>query len=162
MTRRKDLATAAPLSVECIVPARAKIPSRRRLQRWAQTAVGARGTGHELALQVVSAARMQRLNFKFLGKNKPTNVLSFPAAAVPGVRPRPMGDIVICPSVLRREAREQGKPIDAHWAHLVIHGALHLLGYDHEQDRDAKRMERRETVLMRKLGFGDPYRRVYD
>jgi probable rRNA maturation factor len=162
MSRRKTASAVAPLVIECMVPARAKAPSRRRLQRWLQVAVGTRGRGHELALQLVSSTRMQSLNFKFRGKNKPTNVLSFSPTPVPGVSPRPLGDIVICPTVLRREAREQGKSQDAHWAHLVIHGALHLLGYDHERDQDAKRMERRETVLMRKLGFTDPYRRVYD
>jgi probable rRNA maturation factor len=162
MSPRKTSTVAAPLVIECMVPAHMKAPSRRRLQGWIQAAVGTRGRGHELALQLVSSTRMRSLNFKFRGKDKPTNVLSFPPTAVPGVAPRPLGDIVICPSVLRREAREQGKSQDAHWAHLVIHGALHLLGYDHERDQDAKRMERRETLLMRKLGFTDPYRRIYD
>ncbi len=77
---------------------------------------------------------MRMLNRRYRGKDKPTNVLAFPAAPAPGVRPRPLGDVVICPAVLRREARAQGKSERAHWAHLVVHGTLHLVGYDHEGD----------------------------
>ena len=76
----------------------------------------------------------------------------------PAVRPRPLGDVVICPAVLKREAREQGKPERAHWAHLLVHGVLHLIGYDHEDDHDARRMERREIAVLRRLGFDNPYR----
>ena len=73
------------------------------------------------------------------------------------MQPLPLGDVVICPAVLRREAREQGKAERAHWAHLVVHGTLHLAGYDHEQDDDARRMERREIAVLRALGFDNPY-----
>ena len=75
-----------------------------------------------------------------------------------GAGPLPLGDVVICPAVLRREAREQGKAERAHWAHLVVHGALHLAGYDHEDDADATRMERREIAVLKRLGFPNPYR----
>jgi probable rRNA maturation factor len=111
-----------------------------------------------MALQIVSAPRMRRLNRRYRGKDRPTNVLSFPAAPSPGVRPRPLGDVLICPVVLRREARAQGKSEQAHWAHLVVHGTLHLAGYDHEEDRDAARMERREIAVLKRLGFSNPYR----
>jgi probable rRNA maturation factor len=107
---------------------------------------------------VVSAPRMRVLNRRYRGKDKPTNVLSFPAAAAPGVKPRPLGDVVICPTVLRREALAQGKREVAHWAHLIVHGTLHLIGYDHEVDGDAVRMERREVAVLKKLGFPNPYR----
>ena len=87
--------------------------------------------------------------------------LSFPADAPPiGGTPRellPFGDLVICAEVVEREAREQGKPLAAHWAHMVVHGALHLQGYDHENERDAGIMEARETALLAELGFSDPY-----
>jgi len=128
------------------------------MARWAVAALGARGTGCEMALQVVSAPRMRLLNRRYRGKDKPTNVLSFPATPAPDVKPRPLGDVLICPAVLRREARAQGKSEQAHWAHLVVHGTLHLAGYDHEQARDAVRMERREIAVMRRLGFANPYR----
>ena len=103
-------------------------------------------------------AEVHALNREWRGKDKPTNVLSFPTTAPAGVKPQPLGDIVICPAVLKREAREQGKPERAHWAHLVVHGTLHLVGYDHEDDADARRMERREVAVLRRLGFPDPYR----
>jgi probable rRNA maturation factor len=150
----------AALIVECLVPARERAPARRRLALWVDTALGARGAGRELAVQVVSAARMRRLNRQYRGQDRPTNVLAFPAATGLVLQPRPLGDVVICPAVLRREAREQGKAVEAHWAHLVVHGALHLVGYDHQHDRDAACMERREIAVLRRLGFANPYRPV--
>ncbi|HVH82691.1 MAG TPA: rRNA maturation RNase YbeY, partial [Steroidobacteraceae bacterium] len=92
--------------------------------------------------------------------NQPTNVLSFPPPAMPGgTQPgaRALGDLVICPGVLRGEARAQAKALKAHWAHLIVHGALHLIGYDHQGEADARRMERREIAVLRRLGFANPY-----
>jgi probable rRNA maturation factor len=146
------------LIVDCRVPPRVRAPSCRLLARWADAALGTRGIGHEMAVQVVSTARMRLLNRKYRGKDKPTNVLAFPATAAPGVRPCPLGDVVICPVVLRREAKAQRKSESAHWAHLVVHGTLHLAGYDHENDADAARMERREIAVLKRLGFSNPYR----
>ena len=146
------------LIVDCRIPPRVRAPSRRLMARWADAALGAKGTGCEMALQVVSAPRMQALNFQYRGKDKPTNVLAFPAVATAGAHPLPLGDVVICPAVLQQEARSQGKPERAHWAHLVVHGTLHLAGYDHERDEDAGRMERREIAVLRSLGFPNPYR----
>ena len=110
---------------------------------------------------MVGPAESRRLNSRFRGKDKPTNVLSFPAAPLPAAlssEVRPLGDLVICPQVLRSEAREQRKTLRAHWAHLVVHGALHLIGYDHERESEASRMERREIRVLRRLGFANPYR----
>jgi probable rRNA maturation factor len=140
-------------------------------------AIGRRAAGGELGVRVVGAAESRRLNARYRGKDKPTNVLSFPpyAPRASGGRPpskseekpvcrspqgvgRPLGDLVICAQVVRTEAREQGKRLEAHWAHLVVHGALHLIGYDHEREAEAKRMERREVVVLRRLGFANPYR----
>jgi len=135
----------------------ARMPSARSLAGWAGAALGARAAGKEIAVQLVSANESRRLNLQYRGKDLPTNVLSFPTTAPPGIRPQPLGDLVICPVVLKREAREQGKSERAHWAHLVVHGTLHLVGYDHECDSDAKRMERREITVLRKLGFANPY-----
>lgn len=147
-----------PLIVDCRVPPRAHAPATRLMARWAVAALGSRGAGCEMAVQVVSAPRMRVLNRRYRGKDKPTNVLSFPASPAPDVRPRPLGDVLICPAVLRREARAQGKSERAHWAHLIVHGTLHLAGYDHERDTDAARMERREIAVLRRLGFANPYR----
>jgi probable rRNA maturation factor len=107
----------------------------------------------------VGPAESRRLNAQYRGRDKPTNVLSFPVADLPVTgEPRPLGDLVICPQVLRTEAREQKKSLREHWAHLVVHGSLHLIGYDHERDTDADRMERREIAVLRRLGFANPYR----
>jgi probable rRNA maturation factor len=103
----------------------------------------------------VGAGESRALNERWRGRPKPTNVLSFPAA--PSLRGRQLGDLVVCAPVVAREAREQGKSLAAHWAHMVVHGTLHLQGYDHEQARDATVMEARERVLLAKLGFPDPY-----
>jgi probable rRNA maturation factor len=146
-----------PLAVECLAGPRQRAPARTRLRRWAIAALGPRGSGCELAVRVVSQPEMRRLNHRYRGKDKPTNVLSFPAAPAPGVHPQPLGDVVICPAVLKREASEQGKALEAHWAHLVVHGVLHLAGYDHEDDADARRMERREISVLKSLGYRNPY-----
>ena len=134
-------------------------PSARELTRWASAALGRSAGGRELGVCMVAAAESARLNARFRGRDRPTNVLSFPAAALPTPRPRPpLGELVICPRVLRAEARAQQKTLRAHWAHLVVHGALHLAGYDHEQAAQARRMERREVAVLRRLGFANPYR----
>jgi probable rRNA maturation factor len=130
------------------------------LALWAAAALGSGAPGHEIAVQLVSPAVSRRLNRQFRGEDKATNVLSFPAVPMPGVRPKPLGDLVICPPVLLREALQQGKSQRAHWAHLVVHGTLHLVGFDHEIEADALRMERREVRVLRGLGFPDPYRIV--
>jgi probable rRNA maturation factor len=145
------------------VTRRARIwsPPIGELTTWAHAALGRRARGAELAVTVVGTAASRRLNAHFRGKDQATNVLSFPAprftARATGGR-RPLGDLVICARLLRREARAQGKTLRAHWAHLVVHGALHLIGYDHERARDARRMQRREITVLRRLGFANPYR----
>jgi probable rRNA maturation factor len=136
----------------------AGVPPVARLTRWALAALE-RKTRGELTVRVVGRGESAALNARYRGKRGPTNVLSFlsdPAAA----RSRellPLGDVVICASVVAREAREQGKTLAAHWAHMVIHGTLHLQGYDHENARDAAAMEARERTLLAGLGFPDPY-----
>ena len=138
---------------------RGRVPAVVTLRRWASLALGRRARGRELSVLVVGPARSRSLNHRYRGQDHATNVLSFPAAG--GVRPRAaalLGDLVICPQVLRREARAQGKAERAHWMHLVIHGVLHLAGYDHQRPAEALRMERRETALLRSLGVANPYR----
>ena len=135
-------------------------PARRDLTRWASLAAGRRAAGRELGVCTVGAAESRRLNAHFRGRDRATNVLSFAPAGLarPAGRPAPLGELVICPRVLRAEARAQDKSLKAHWAHLVVHGTLHLLGYDHGRAADARRMERREIAVLRRLGFANPYR----
>ena len=130
------------------------VPGAAALGRWATLALGRHGRGRELSVLVVGPARSRSLNQRFRHSDRPTNVLSF-APPTPGPL---LGDLVICPQVLRREARAQRKAERAHWMHLVIHGALHLVGYNHERPADARRMERREIRLLRSLGVANPYR----
>jgi len=149
----------APLKVELQRRVRAWAPQRAKLTRWARAALGRRAAGAELGVRVVGAAESARLNARYRGRDKPTNVLSFPTAPLPATAraARPLGDLVICARILRGEARAQAKTLEAHWAHLVVHGTLHLIGYDHERAADARRMERREIAVLRRLGFANPY-----
>ena len=105
----------------------------------------------EITLRIVGEREARRLNSHFRKKDYATNVLSFPYG-------EGRGDVVLCHPVIAREARAQGKAVAAHYAHLVVHGVLHLRGYDHERDDDAARMEKLETRIMRRLGYSDPYR----
>ena len=133
------------------------------MNRWATAALGRRGEGREIAVRVVGTGESRELNRQWRGKDKPTNVLSFPAPEQSRRgRPQdyrlPLGDLVICADVVRREAVRDGKTVEAHWAHLVIHGALHLAGYDHEAgQRERLRMERREINVLKSFGIGNPY-----
>lgn len=149
---------AAPV-IEISRTVRSAVPVDSDLRKWARTALGARGRNAELALRIVGLAEGRRLNLLWRGKDRPTNVLSFPAAETTRVdrRRRLLGDVVLCAPVVAREARAQAKPLKHHFAHLVVHGCLHLLGYDHESEADAARMENRERRLLRELGVPDPY-----
>jgi len=155
------MSAPARLRLELQRRVRSWSPGRTELVRWASAALGSRAAGAELGVRVVGAAESRRLNARYRGRDRPTNVLSFPPPALPArVRAavRPLGDLVICPRVLRGEARAQAKTLRAHWAHLVVHGTLHLIGYDHQRAADARRMERREIAVLRRLGFANPYR----
>jgi probable rRNA maturation factor len=118
--------------------------------------------GAAVCLRVVGGAESRRLDRDYRGKDKPTNVLSFPSSPEERVATGILGDLVICAPVVAREAREQGKTLRAHWAHMVVHGTLHLLDYDHESARDARRMEALEVEILRGLGFHDPYTEVIE
>ena len=130
-------------------------PGPASLRGWARLAAGARNG--ELGIRVVGSAESRALNLRYRGKRAPTNVLSFPMPAGAGGAHRMIGDVVVCAPLVAREAREQGKALRAHWAHMVIHGTLHLLGFDHQRATDARRMEGRERELLARLGFADPY-----
>ena len=141
-----------------------RIPSAAALQHWASLALGRRANGGVISVLVVGPARSRSLNQRYRGCDHATNVLSFPAARAAGpagaspASGAVLGDLAICPQVLRREARAQGRAERAHWMHLVIHGTLHLIGHDHQRPADARRMERRERQLLRSLGVANPYR----
>ena len=116
----------------------------------------------ELAVMLTDDSGIRTLNSNWRGIDKPTNVLSFPALQPtapqkPGDAPRMLGDIAIAYQTMRREADEEGKPFDHHLSHLAVHGFLHLIGYDHENDDDAEAMERLETEILAQLGIPDPY-----
>lgn len=135
------------------------VPDDAAFRAWANAA--APEPPVSVAIRVVDEAEGRRLNRAYRGKDRPTNVLSFPAALPPevaGALPAPpLGDLVLCAPVVAREARSQGKPEAHHWAHLVVHGLLHLQGWDHEEDAAAQRMERREVELLEGLGIANPY-----
>jgi len=151
---------ARALKIDLARATRAWAPTRSRMANWAAAALGRRGEGREIAVRVVAASESRALNKRWRGKDKPTNVLSFPAPKqrMPGDVSQPLGDLVICAQVVRKEAEEHGKPIEAHWAHMIVHGSLHLAGYDHELGRRERlRMERREISVLKRFGIGNPY-----
>jgi probable rRNA maturation factor len=147
---------AAKISVRRQVRGRS-LPPARRFALWASAALGRRAGGAELSVLLVGPAASRALNARYRRRDRPTNVLSCPATG-PARRTGLLGDLVICPAVLRAEARAQGKTLTAHWAHLVVHGVLHLVGFDHEDAADERRMQRREIRVLRGLGFDNPYR----
>jgi probable rRNA maturation factor len=136
------------------------LPSEEQLNKWVSAAIIKR-TAHEepeLTIRIVDEVESQELNHEYRGKDKPTNVLSFPFEAPAHVPIPLLGDLIICRQVVEREAIEQGKPLIAHWAHMTVHGCLHLLGYDHIEDEEAEEMENIERQVMADLGFEDPYK----
>jgi probable rRNA maturation factor len=134
------------------------LPAARDFRRWAAAAIGARAADREISVLLVGPAASRALNARYRGRDRPTNILSFPAPPQVARTSGLLGDLVICPALLRAEARSQHKDARAHWAHLVVHGVLHLLGHDHERDDQALRMERREVRVLRALGVANPYR----
>ena len=130
------------------------LPARALLRRWARAALTRNAV---VTLRFVDEAEGRALNRSYRRRDRPTNVLAFVYHDVHGAHDVD-GDLVLCAPVMRREAAEQGKPVAAHCAHLVVHGLLHLEGYDHERAAEAARMEAREVAILAKLGFADPYR----
>ena len=133
------------------------LPLRPLIRAWVRAALDVDGArGGQITVRFVDAEEGQTLNRDYRDKDYATNVLSFPYDTDPVV----CGDLVICASVVEREAAEQGKPLAAHYAHLVVHGVLHLQGYDHETgEQDASRMEQQECIVLNALGFENPYAR---
>jgi probable rRNA maturation factor len=156
-------ATPLTLSVGYAAP-RKGLPSSPSFHGWVEAALrGAkRRKATELAIRIVDAKEGRALNRDYRGKDYATNVLSFPAELPPGVNLPLIGDLVICAPVVVREAAEQGKRARDHWAHMTVHGVLHLLGYDHMEEAEAEAMEALETRILAGLGISDPYTLEHD
>ena len=133
------------------------IPGEDAIRQWVLQALPEQNKDAELTVRIVDEAEITALNHQYRGKDGPTNVLSFPYEGIPGVETGLLGDIVICAPVVVSEAVAQHKPLDAHWAHIVVHGVLHLLGFDHQHDDHAHQMEAREAELLAGLGYANPY-----
>lgn len=135
-------------------------PARDQIVRWVRRALSGRRRDAVLTVRIVDTPEGAALNARWRGKPGATNVLSFPADGLAAIAPEQLGDIVICAPVVAREATAQGKHADAHWAHLVVHGVLHLIGFDHVRAREARVMEAHEREILAALGFPDPYEEV--
>ena len=131
-------------------------PADEQFETWVPAVLQSRGDA-ELTIRLVGREESRTLNHTYRGKDRETNVLSFPSELPDGVDIPLLGDIVICAPLVEQEALEQAKPVEHHWAHLTLHGLLHLLGYDHVEESDAKEMEALETSLLASLGISDPY-----
>jgi probable rRNA maturation factor len=151
------------------VAVRPWVPTQAALRRWAVAAHAsaiealparkraAAATARHACIRIVGPAESRRLNREYRGNDKPTNVLSFPASGDERKLDGALGNLVICAAVVAREARDQRKPRPVHWAHMVVHGILHLHGFDHERPRDARAMERLEVEILHRFGYQNPY-----
>ncbi len=152
---------AVDLQVVCDAP---ELPSRADIEAWLELALAESGKrdsdGLEVSVRVVDSDESRALNRRFRGIDRPTNVLAFPAElpGLPQSGPRLLGDLVICAPVVAAEATEQGKDTAAHWGHMLVHGLLHLLGYDHASAAQARRMESLEVAILGARGLKNPYR----
>ncbi len=134
-----------------------QLPSPEQLQLWAETALLPYNKNFELTIRLVEVSESQQLNHQYRSQDKPTNVLSFPFEVPEGIDLDLLGDLVICVDVVELEAKDQNKQLYGHWAHMIIHGCLHLLGYDHISEDEALEMESIEIDLMATLGYSNPY-----
>tara|TARA_B100000809_G_scaffold266038_2_gene327022 strand:+ start:3681 stop:4169 length:489 start_codon:yes stop_codon:yes gene_type:complete len=156
--------TALYIDLQIAIAADPALPQQQQLRQWVSAALAAAnycGAEAELSVRLVDVGESQALNLQYRDKDKPTNVLSFPFEQPPGLPPEAqlplLGDLVICATVVKREATDQGKTFEAHWAHMLVHGTLHLLGFDHIEDADADAMETLETQILVSLGYPKPY-----
>ena len=152
--------TRGPVHLEVAVSyaaPRAGVPASTSFRKWVAAALSGRIREADLAIRIVDEREGRALNRHYRGKDYATNVLSFPAELPEGVKLPLLGDLVICAPVVAREASEQGKTVTAHYAHLTVHGVLHLLGWDHEDDKEAEAMEQLEREVLAELGLPDPY-----
>ncbi|WP_438970732.1 rRNA maturation RNase YbeY [Methylophaga sp.] len=133
------------------------MPSEAAFEAWAKAALAAVEEDCELSIRLVDEDESAELNGQFRGKNYATNVLSFPFDSEIALEPMLLGDLVICVPVVEKEAEQQGKATEDHWAHMVVHGCLHLLGYDHIEDEEAEQMETLEIQILQTMNIANPY-----
>ncbi len=144
---------AADITIQ-FVTTDSSVPGEKEILRWAGAALAPDDNQGEVTIRITDEAEMQSLNNKWRGIDKPTNVLSFPLRDTGSPM---LGDLVVCAPVVKREAVQQAKSLRAHWAHMIIHGILHLMGYDHTRLEEAEMMQAKETALLQDMGFPDPY-----
>lgn len=145
------------------------LPTEADIRNWIDSAISGHNaaqlesnqdvvsSAQEITVRIVELSESQQLNHDYRGKDKPTNVLSFPFDAPPGIEIKLLGDLVVCAEVVKQEALQQHKNHMHHWAHMIVHGTLHLLGYDHVEDDEAEYMEALEIIILNKLAIDDPY-----
>ena len=133
------------------------IPANEKFLLWFKHCLPENKMHSEVSLRIVEVSEIQMLNLQYRGKDKPTNVLSFECGLPDEIGVPLLGDIVICADVVEREAGDYNKPLEDYWAHMFIHGTLHLLGYDHVQESDAHIMEGKEKQILTRLGYAEPY-----
>jgi probable rRNA maturation factor len=133
------------------------VPTKAQFRRWIKAALPTANKNYAITIRIVNHKEIQTLNKKFRHQNKPTNIISFPLAAPPKSKLNLLGDLAICAPLMKIEAKQQQKPLLHHWAHITIHGILHLLGYDHIKPKDAIKMEKHEAAILRRLKFQNPY-----
>lgn len=138
----------------------ALLPTDQELNTWVNAALSSYQKPFELTIRIVDSNESQALNSQYRHKDKPTNVLSFPFEVPDGIELNLLGDLIVCAQVVAKEAKEQKKSNAAHWAHMIIHGCLHLLGYDHISDTEAQEMESLEINILAKLGVSNPYQEI--
>ena len=143
------------ISIQCVCGDDDPLPSEAQLQHWCLLAL--ENTIADINIRLVSPHESQQLNNTYRHKDKPTNVLSFPFEPPAGIEDDLLGDLVICPSIVAQEAQVQKKLIEHHWAHMIVHGILHLRGFDHISDDDAQQMEQKEIQLLAQINIPNPY-----
>ena len=134
-----------------------ELPGRRQFQCWVDTALGVGAKDTEIVIRIVDEMESAQLNQQYRHKSGATNILSFPFESPPQMDLDLLGDLIVCAPVVAREAEQQRKKLHDHWAHIIVHGVLHLLGYDHIDDADAERMESLEIHILQQLNIPDPY-----
>lgn len=137
-------------------------PDASQIQLWIDTALADYDQDTEIVVRIVGEQESAELNEQYRHKSGPTNILSFPVDVPEGIELDLLGDLVICAPVVEKEALEQGKILEHHWAHIIVHGVLHLLGYDHIEDDEAELMENKEIAILNKLQINNPYTEVKD